>query len=224
MFEIYYLGHAAFKIKTSQATVIIDPFDPKVVGLPWKNQLADLALITHSHGDHSYSAGIEGSPFIINHPGEYEVKGVQVFGLPAYHDSKKGAEKGLMTLYLIQVEGMTIAHLGNLGHRLEEEQLRQMENIDILMVPVDGVGSIGPKEAVETIKELEPSIVIPMHYLDETGDESYKKKYREKGFQTLKDFLSEYEAEAEEAVEKIKIKNREDLGEETKIVVMKRTD
>ena len=92
MFEIYYLGHAAFKIKTNEATVIIDPFDPKFVGLPWNKQTADLVLITHNHDDHNNSAGIEGTPYIVKSPGEYEVKGVQVFGIPAFHDKKKGED------------------------------------------------------------------------------------------------------------------------------------
>lgn len=218
MFEIYYLGHAAFKIKTNEATVIIDPFDPRFVGLPWNKQIADLVLITHSHEDHDYSAGIEGSPYIVKNPGEYEVKGIQVFGLPAYHDKKKGEDRGNMILYLIEVEGIVIAHLGDLGHSLDQEQLKQLENVDILMIPVGNPNALSVKEAVETVKELEPSIVVPMHYLVEGMTDTWKKW----GHLPLKTFLSEYGAEEGEAVEKIKIKSRDDLGEETKVVVMKR--
>lgn len=220
MFEIYYLGHAAFKIKTNNATVIIDPFDPKFVGLPWKNQPADLVLITHNHDDHSYSAGIEGSPYIVKDPGEYEAKGVQVFGIPSFHDKKKGEDRGANTLYLIEVEGVVVAHLGDLGHPLNEEQLKQLENVDILMIPVGNPNALSVKEAVETVKELEPLIVIPMHFLVPGMTDNWTKW----GHLPLKNFLSEYGAEEGEAVEKIKIKSRDDLGEETRVVVMKRTN
>lgn len=219
MIEIFYLGHAAFRIHTTSATIVIDPFDPKEVGLPWKNQDADLVLTTHEHWDHHFLQGINGSPYVISCPGEYEVKGVQVFGIPAFHDKTQGKDRGPMTLYSLEVEGIHIAHLGNLGHRLEEKHLKELENVDILILPTGGFSTIDSKEAAQIVSDLEPSIVIPMHYLVE----GMLPKYKERGFSPVADFIKAMGVEAAEPVDKVKIKSVDDLPEETKVVVMKRT-
>lgn len=92
--EITYLGHSSFKIKTKTAVVVTDPFPSEMLGFKFPKTEADIVTISHQHEDHNCLKLIEGDPFIISEPGEYEVKGVSVFGYPSFHDSASGAERG----------------------------------------------------------------------------------------------------------------------------------
>jgi L-ascorbate metabolism protein UlaG (beta-lactamase superfamily) len=122
-------------------------------------------LITHQHYDHNNAGAISGNPFLISGPGEYEIKDIFMQGIEAFHDKSKGKERGKTTLYTILGEEMTICHLGDLGQsELTNEQIEQIGEVDILMVPVGGVFTISAKEAAKLISQLEPKIVIPMHY------------------------------------------------------------
>lgn len=213
MLEISYLGHAAFKIKCDQTTIILDPFDPKfLTGFKWTPQEADLVLVTHQHGDHNFAAGVTGNPFVIDGPGEYEIKGVNVFGIGSFHDKNKGEERGINTMYLIETGDIVLAHLGDLGHIPDEAQFKELERADILMLPVGGFYTIDAKAAKQIIEHINPSIVIPMHY-------QVKETYAEK-LESIEKFLKEIEVEPPEAVEKLKIKSRADLPEETQVVAM----
>jgi len=166
--DISYLGHASFKIKGKHASVLIDPFDPEMVGFPFpKHTSADIVCITHEHKDHNNKSLVEGSPFIISGPGEYEMKGVQIIGIPSFHDSEEGKARGRMTLYHITIDEVNIVHLGDLGTMLTKDDIEKLDGVDILMVPVGGVFTITPEEAAKIVAELEPAIVIPMHYKTE---------------------------------------------------------
>ena len=104
---------------------------------------------------------------MINGPGEYEVGGVLILGMRTYHDAGKGAQRGKNTLYLMQVDEVSICHLGDLGHVLNEEMVEDLGNIDVLMLPVGGVSTISASEAAEIVRLIEPRIVLPMHYQTE---------------------------------------------------------
>lgn len=165
-----WLGQSCFQFKTKpsatqeEVTVVIDPYHPKFgLKLP-RNLTADLLLMTHAHEDHAYRDGVSGTPFVVQSPGEYEARGVFVYGIPTWHDRVQGKERGGNTMYRIETEGMTIAHLGDLGHTLSDEQLEQLNGIDILLVPVGGTYTIDVKEAIDVVQSIEPRIVIPMHY------------------------------------------------------------
>src|SRR4030042_236433 len=119
--KIQYLGHASFKIIPGSATVVTDPFDPEKVGLPYPKVQADLVLSSHDHFDHNYLEAVTEEPFVISAPGEYEVKGVKVRGFQTFHDSKEGAERGKNTIYLLEAEDLSLCHLGDLGHLLDEK-------------------------------------------------------------------------------------------------------
>jgi len=106
----------------------------------------------------------EKNPFIINSPGEYEVKNVFVYGISCWHDASEGKDRGINTIFRIEAEGISIAHLGDLGHSLSNGQLEQLKSVDILMIPVGGTYTINAKQASEVISQVEPRIVIPMHY------------------------------------------------------------
>jgi len=144
-------------------TVFLDPFD-KSVGLRPPQGNADIVLISHDHADHNNASALRGEPNIIDIPGEYSVKGVNIVGIPSYHDEKKGEERGFNTLYILESENLRICHLGDLGSDLTEKQFEAINGIDILMIPIGGKYTIDGKKAVEIIKKIEPRMVIPIHF------------------------------------------------------------
>ena len=139
--------------------------------------------ISHLHRDHNYREGIIGpNPVFIEGPGEYEVKGVKIIGVQVFHDEKKGQERGFNTIYRIDMDGISIAHLGDLGHKLDDVILDQIDGIDILLIPVGGYYTIGPETAVAVINQIEPSIIIPMHYMVNENSENSGKLVRVNAF------------------------------------------
>lgn len=162
--EITYLGHSSFKIKSREAILVTDPYDSSMVGTQFSKVDADIVIVSHGHADHNKTELIGGNPKVISGPGEYEIKGVSVFGIPSFHDKKRGAERGPNTIYAITMEGITLCHLGDLGDKLTEEQARDIGSVDILFVPVGGVYTINPEEAAEVVGVIDPKVVIPMHY------------------------------------------------------------
>lgn len=165
--EIIKLGHACFKIRGKNGNLITDPFDPKFVGLKFPKTEAKIVTISHNHSDHNYKEGIgEGAAFIEG-PGEYEIADVFIKGITTYHDNKGGTERGKNTIYKIEMDGINLAHLGDLGHKLSDEQTDLLGDVDILFVPVGGVYTIDAKVAGEVIAQVEPHIAIPMHYKED---------------------------------------------------------
>ncbi len=162
--DITYLGHSSFKIKTKSATIVTDPFDPKMVGLKFSGVEAEIVTSSHDHGDHNAAPLVTGIKKVVEGPGEYEISGVSIMGYPSFHDNEQGAQRGKNTIYVIEVDGLRLCHLGDLGHALSEDMVGEIGDIDILMIPVGGEFTIGPKEAVGIIGKIEPFFVIPMHY------------------------------------------------------------
>jgi L-ascorbate metabolism protein UlaG (beta-lactamase superfamily) len=161
--DITALGHSGFRLRGKETTVIIDP-PATTLGSSLKGITADIICVTHNHSGHSNIQGIGGTPYIVSGPGEYEVGGVLITGLRTYHDDKKGEERGSNTVYIIHMDDIVFCHLGDIGHTLNASQQQEASGADVLMVPVGGHSTIGAKEAVELVGELEPSYVIPMHY------------------------------------------------------------
>lgn len=169
MAKIIWAGHSCFQISVSNsrehsANIVIDPFDESV-GLKRPNFSADILLVTHDHSDHNNIKAIKGEPFLITGPGEYEIKDVFIKGIPSFHDDKEGKEKGQNTIYAIEAEEMKFCHMGDFGQKqLTDEQLEKINGVDVLMIPVGGVYTISSQEAQRIISQIEPKIVIPMHY------------------------------------------------------------
>jgi len=164
---ITWQGHSCFKIQdrvgTDGVTLVTDPFD-KATGLKVPNFEADIVTISHDHHDHNNSDALRGNPFIINTAGEFDVKDVLIEGILSFHDEKKGAERGSNIIYRIEIDDITVCHLGDLGHTLDNKQLEKLEGIDVLLIPVGGKYTLDAKKAVEVISQIEPRIIIPMHY------------------------------------------------------------
>lgn len=209
--DIYWYGQSFFKIKGKFAVLCIDPFDPQFTGLKLPKDLScDVALSTHDHKDHNNTAVLQNNPIIISGPGEYEVKGVSVAGIQTFHDNKLGEERGKNTVYHINMDGLNIVHLGDLGHKLEEGKIQEIGATDILLVPVGGVYTINAKEAAEIVSDIEPKIIIPMHY--SIPDLKFP-------LAELSAFLKEMGAENRAVEPKLSV-SREKLPEEPQVVVL----
>lgn len=169
MAKITWAGQSCFQIsvsgsKDNQADIVIDPFDEKI-GLKLPNFSSDILLVSHDHHDHNNVKAVKGSPFLIQGAGEYEIKGIFVQGIDSFHDDSDGKERGGNTIYTIEAEGIRFCHLGDLGQKqLTDDQLDKIGTVDVLMIPVGGTYTISSAEAPKIIGQIDPKIVIPMHY------------------------------------------------------------
>ncbi len=165
--KIQYITHACFKISSDEGrgvNILIDPIAAKMGKIPHQKDI-DILLTSHSHPDHyGLDNDIDKTYFHIETPGEYDLKDVFIEGISTYHDKVKGAERGLNTVYTIFLEGIFLCHLGDLGDKLSVKEIEKIGQVDVLFVPVGGKYTIDSKEALDVIDQLEPGIVIPMHY------------------------------------------------------------
>lgn len=215
--DIKYLGHSSFQIKTKSATVITDPFDPKMVGLKFSKIEADIVTVSHQHPDHNKVDLISGSPLVIDWPGEFEKQNVRISGYQTFHDKNKGADRGENVMFKIEAEGVSILHCGDLGHLLDGSFVQELGEINVLMVPVGGFFTIDAQEAVKLVRQIEPAIVIPMHY-----NHGGLNKETFAQVSPIDAFLKEIGAESVEPQSKLTIK-KEDVTEAMKVVVMEIT-
>jgi len=210
--KITWHGQSCFKIVTKNTTIITDPFS-KDIGLKPPHFEADIVTVSHSHHDHNNVSALRGTPFVVDGPGEYELKGTVIQGINSFHDKKEGKERGVNAIFIIEAEDMKVCHLGDLGQKeLTDEQMDKIGEVDILMIPVGGVYTINSEEAAFIINQIEPRIVIPMHY---------KVPGLNIKLESADAFLKEMGVE-KEVVDQLTIK-KNDLPkeEEMKVVVMK---
>lgn len=214
--KINWYGQSMFEIvakerQNHEVKIVIDPFD-KSLGLRVLQPEADILLVSHSHYDHSNVEAIKGDPFLINGPGEYEIKDVYIKGISAFHDKALGKERGKVTIFTIEAEEIKLCHLSDIGQEeLTERQLEEIGEVNILMIPIGGVYTINAKEASRMINQIEPQIVIPMHY------QIPKLKLKLEG---IDKFLKVMGVKEAERVNKLSIK-RKDLGEgKTRIIIL----
>jgi L-ascorbate metabolism protein UlaG (beta-lactamase superfamily) len=185
--EIRWLGHSCFRLKGGSAVVITDPYSPSL-GYSLGKHTADIVTVSHKHEGHSYVQGIGGEPRLVTGPGEYEISGVLIIGIATFHDRERGMERGKNTVYLIEVDEISICHLGDLGHALTADHVEEIDNVDVLLLPVGGVSTIQASMAAEVVRQLEPKVVIPMHYKTEALNwelEPVEKFLKEIGVQQL---------------------------------------
>lgn len=211
--EITYLGHSSFKLKGKTASVVIDPFDSKMVGFKFPSVDADIVTISHNHDDHNKADLVQGEFKLITGPGEYEIKGISILGFPSFHDDKEGSLRGKNTIYVFEIDDFRICHLGDLGQKLKEEIIENLGDIDILMIPVGGEFTIGSSLASQIVRDIDPSIVIPMHYKAEGINLSNFSQ-----LEPLENFLREVGLTVER-LPKLTVK-KEDIQEETKKVIV----
>lgn len=211
--DINWHGLSCFEIKTStpngDVVVVTDPFQNST-GLRFPRTLqAEVVLTSHDDEDANNKGAIVGDPYHIDMPGEFEVKDVFVFAVDA--PLKREGKKGPVPHHIFRIESEEIhlAHLGALDRELTDDELRQLQNIDILMIPVGGERVMTPQIAAEVISQIEPRIVIPMTY----DLPSLKEKLG-----SVDAFCKEFGACRREEVSKYKIKQK-DLPEEDMLIV-----
>ncbi len=210
MAEIVWLGHACFRLKSRDATIITDPYD-KSLGLGNPGQKADIVTISHAHPHHNAVSAVKGDPMVMNGPGEFEVRGVFITGVWSFADNQDGKERGRNTIFLFRVDDLVVCHLGSLGHTLSSQQLDALGDVHVLLVPVGGSNaSLTASKASEVISQIEPKIVIPMHY--SIGRESLE-------MDSLDKFTKEMGLKDVVAQDKFSMKASE-LGESTQVVVL----
>jgi L-ascorbate metabolism protein UlaG (beta-lactamase superfamily) len=160
--EITWYGRACFRLKGREATAITDPCPPSTGFVAGKHDV-DLLTISHAHPDHVYTRSITAG-LTLTRPGEYEYRDLLVTGVRAFHDGERGQQRGENVIFAVEIDGVHVCHLGDLGHLLSEEQLAELGPIDVLLVPVGGETTITPAEAAEVVAQISPKIVIPMHF------------------------------------------------------------
>jgi len=162
--KLKYFAHACFSLSYENGTVLVtDPYDASVTYPPCDIPCT-AALVSHDHFDHNHTASLSGDFVTIREPGSYEVGGVKITATPSFHDPEQGALRGTNLIFRAEGEGLSVAHLGDLGHMPNEEQLAAISGLDVLMLPIGGTYTIDTPQAEELIAELKPRRVIAMHF------------------------------------------------------------
>lgn len=165
--KIKYLAHASFLVTANSGTrILTDPYTTnKEVNYSPIKDTADVVTVSHGHGDHNNVAGVPGNPVKIDKDGRITVKGIEFNGIAAYHDDNQGKQRGSNIIFCFTVDGVRLCHLGDLGHRLDSRQLKDIGKVDVLLIPVGGFFTIDAKTAGEVAAQIGAGMVIPMHYL-----------------------------------------------------------
>ena len=210
--EIFWYGHSCYRItERSMATVVCDPYDHRVVGFDALKLKADIVTVSNPTPDHSFLAGVKGYSFEVSSPGEYEIGGVFITGVQTNGFTKKKADEPRNTLFVLDYNGVTIAHLGRLNRVPTQAEVEALGNVNIVLVPVGGEGVLNAAKAAEVISLLEPSLVVPMLYA--MPGSTVK-------FDTLNKFLKEMGLSSTETRPSLKIVRSSDLPDETQVVIL----
>lgn len=207
--EITWFGHACCRLRDKGVTIIADPYD-KTTGYEAPRIRADIVTVSHSDPHHACVDWCKGAPFVIDGPGEYEVKGVFITGIPTYHDQKHGAVSGPNTVYLYEFNGLSVCHLGDLGHVPTQSQIEELSHVDVLLIPAGGNQCLKAAEATEVISLLEPRIVVPIHY---------KTSFTSLDLTSINTFLKEIGIPAPDPIDCLKVTSSS-LPEETQVVLL----
>ena len=208
--DVTWLGHGCFRLRGRNAAVVTDPYPP-AIGLKLGRMDAELVTVSHDHENHSYTQVVRDGAYEIHGPGEYEVSGVSVIGVPTFHDAERGAKHGRNTVYLIEIDDVRVCHLGDLGHKLEDAEAEAVSSPDVLLVPVGGLSAMNGAVAAEVVRQLEPRYVVPMHY----AIPGVKLK-----LEPIDRFLKEMGVTASEPQPKLSVQKSSGTDYETKVVVL----
>jgi len=210
--ELSWLGHSCFRLRGKEATLITDP--PGLsTGYTLGRLSADIITISHHHAGHDYVQGISGEPHVVDGPGEYEIQQTLITGVQTYHDNERGKRLGRNTAYLITLDDIHFCHLGDLGSKLDSRAQEALNGCDVLLIPVGGGNALNAEQATEVISQLEPRLIVPMHY----ATPAYKQG--DAPLDPIEKFLHEMGATAPEPVGRLNI-TPANLPAETQIVLL----
>ena len=209
--DINWLGRSCFRIRGRQATIVTDPYSAEFGEMPGK-PTARIVTVCHQHPSNCNVADVGDDPRAVIGPGEYEISGVLIVGVGTFHDDQRGAERGKNTVYLMDVDEVSLCHLGDLGHPLGAEHMEELESVDVLFVPVGGGSTINGSAAAAIVRQLEPRLVVPMHYRTGTGTAG-------SGLAPVEDFLKEMGLKDVESQPKLTV-TRSNLPLTTQVVVL----
>jgi len=212
--KIQYFGHSCFYIKNKNISLLADPFNPEMVGMPLPKVSAEIVTVSHQHEDHNQVNLVQGKKAVFDFPGQYEVGGVKIFGYQSYHDKTQGSERGENIIFKVIINNIKLTHLGDLGHSLDSHLIEELEDTDVLLVPIGGTYTINCQEALKIVEQIKPSVFIPMHYQTPKHD---AKKFG--SLAVLPDFLKLAGKEAIQPVSKYEIKTEADLPESELVVL-----
>ncbi len=174
------------------------------------NQSAHIVTLSHDHPGHHNAAAVSGEPRVVSGPGEYEIGGVLLLGVATFHDATGGSERGKNTVYIYEIDEITICHMGDIGHLMTTDQLEDVDEIDVLLIPVGGVSTLAAAQAAEQVRKLEPKIVIPMHYGTASSDSH---------LDTVDKFLGEFGAKDVEPLNKLVV-TKSNLPDNTRVTLL----
>lgn len=210
--EIIWYGHSCFKLsERNLASVITDPYDTQATGHAMLNVTGDIVTISHNQPGHNHIVAVKGDPFVISGPGEYEIGGVFITALQtnAHNTSFEPDERN--TMYVYDFDGIKVAHLGGINRVPNQSEVEDVGNVHILMVPIGGNSTLNAVQAAEIVNLIEPTIVIPMHYMTESSIIK---------LDPLNKFLKEMGLSNVEPLNSFKFTSPRNLPEETQVVVL----
>ena len=162
--KIQWLGHSCFLLTSASGVrVLTDPFDPQI-GYPAPAVEADIVTTSHQHSDHNYTAVVKGNFATVKNAGAVTLKGIEILGIPTFHDDTAGRQRGQNLLFRLTIDGLRILHCGDLGHALTPEQVNAVGAVDVLLVPVGGHYTVDAATALAVMRALHPTVTIPMHF------------------------------------------------------------
>lgn len=163
--KIKWLGHASFLITSdSGVRVVTDPYS-RGGGIDYGpiQEAAEIVTVSHKHQDHNNVGAVKGKPAVVDAPGVRTIKGIEFTGVSSYHDGAKGAQRGPNIIFCFTVDGIRVCHLGDLGHDLDAAKVKEIGDVDVLLIPVGGFYTIDCGQACGVCDVLKPKVVIPMH-------------------------------------------------------------
>lgn len=162
--KLTWYGHSCFLLAAESGySILTDPCDQET-GYELHDLACDAVSISHEHHDHNCLAIVAGTPTILRAAGEHLAGEIPVTGYTSYHDDAAGAHRGKNIVFLYQIDGLKLLHLGDLGHMLSDETIREIGDVDVLLAPIGGVYTINAKTATELADRLHAKVLIPMHY------------------------------------------------------------
>ena len=158
------LGHACFRIISEMGTTIVcDPYDGKMTGFEMAHVRCDVVTVSHHHGDHDSMDAILGNPAVVDEVIACAADDIAVESYATFHDDEKGAKRGKNLVFSFLVDGLKVVHMGDVGC-LDEEIVSRIKGCDVLLLPVGGTFTVDAKGAKWYVDEVQPKIVVPMHY------------------------------------------------------------